>query len=111
MNALVPPKTVDLPFSGTQRTHDLSRNLINVLSSNVIVVLPGGEGTASELSVALLSGIPAIAFALQPELVRHFPACIPRVSTIGNPRILPQAQTPAVELMVESVPYLIRLYL
>src|SRR5262249_5347885 len=41
-----------LPFSGPQGTHDLSRNHINMLSCAAIVALPGGEGTAAEVSLA-----------------------------------------------------------
>ena len=42
-----------LPFSGPDGRHDLSRNHINVLSCVAIVALPGSEGTASEVSLAL----------------------------------------------------------
>lgn len=51
-----------LPYSGSWGTSRLSRNHINVLSSDVVVALPGGEGTASELWLARHYGIPIIAF-------------------------------------------------
>lgn len=51
-----------LPYSGREGKHDLSRNHINVLSADVVVVLPGGDGTASELELALEYGRPVILF-------------------------------------------------
>jgi len=46
------PIYTHLPLSGVQGQDTLSRNHINILSSDVIVVLPGGPGTASELELA-----------------------------------------------------------
>lgn len=37
-----------------------ARNIINVLSSNVVVALPGGPGTFSEIALALKAGKPLI---------------------------------------------------
>jgi uncharacterized protein (TIGR00725 family) len=53
-----------LPWSGERGQTPLSRNHINVLTSDVMVILPGGPGTASEASLAVKYGCPAIAFAL-----------------------------------------------
>lgn len=36
------------------------RNIINILSSDVVVALPGGSGTLSEISLALKSGRPLL---------------------------------------------------
>jgi predicted Rossmann-fold nucleotide-binding protein len=41
-----------LPYSGDLGLHDLSRNHINALTSDLVVVLPGEEGTYSELKLA-----------------------------------------------------------
>jgi len=41
-----------LPYSGDQGLDTLSRNHINALTSDLIVVLPGGSGTLSELQLA-----------------------------------------------------------
>lgn len=38
-----------------------ARNVINVLASNVVIALPGGAGTVSEVALALKSGRPVIA--------------------------------------------------
>jgi uncharacterized protein (TIGR00725 family) len=55
------PILTHLPLSG-RRGHDpRSRNHINVLSSTVLIALPGGAGTASEVALALRYGRPLIA--------------------------------------------------
>jgi predicted Rossmann-fold nucleotide-binding protein len=51
-----------LPLSGQSGTDPMSRNHINVLSSKVLVALPGGPGTASEISLAIRYGKPVIAY-------------------------------------------------
>jgi uncharacterized protein (TIGR00725 family) len=56
------PVYTHLPLSGAHGTEMLSRNHINILSSDVIVALPGGSGTASELALALKYQRPVIAF-------------------------------------------------
>jgi predicted Rossmann-fold nucleotide-binding protein len=40
----------------------LSRNHINVLTSDVVIALPGNEGTASEVDLALQYGVPLIIY-------------------------------------------------
>lgn len=47
------PIFTHLPFSGTQGTSAFSRNHINILTSHFLVALPGGEGTKSEIQLAL----------------------------------------------------------
>ena len=56
------PIFTHLPFTGFRGTDALSRNHINVLSSDVIVALPGSSGTASEIVLARQYGRPLIAF-------------------------------------------------
>lgn len=56
------PIVTHLPLSGPFGTEDRSRNHINVLSSNVVVALPGADGTSSELHLAVRYGRPTIAF-------------------------------------------------
>jgi len=51
-----------LPLSGISGTDPRSRNHINILSSDVVVVLPGNEGTESEMTLAVRYGKPVIAF-------------------------------------------------
>jgi uncharacterized protein (TIGR00725 family) len=51
-----------LPLNGITGTDPRSRNHINILSSDVVVVLPGGEGTQSEMELAVRYGRPVIAY-------------------------------------------------
>src|SRR5215831_4772609 len=75
-----------LPFSGSQGTHDLSRNHINVLSCAAIVALPGEEGTIAEVSLAIRYGKPVIVYSPSPQLVLHFPQPATRVGSISDLR-------------------------
>ena len=56
-----------LPLSGARGQEALSRNHINVLTSDAIVALPGGHGTASEIRLALRYGRNVVAFLDRPE--------------------------------------------
>jgi uncharacterized protein (TIGR00725 family) len=51
-----------LPLTGASGTEPMSRNHINILSSNVLIALPGGAGTASEVELALHYGRPIAAY-------------------------------------------------
>src|SRR5215471_12007052 len=75
-----------LPYSGAQGAQDLSRNHINVLSSAAIVALPGEEGTASEVALALRYGKPVIAFSPDLKLIERFPQQVRRVERIETVR-------------------------
>ena len=50
-----------LPLSGAQGTDPQSRNHVNVLTADVVVVLPGSDGTRSEVQLALRYGRPVVA--------------------------------------------------
>ena len=56
------PIFTHLPKSGEQGQCLESRNHINVLSSDVVVVLPGSSGTASEAALAVRYGKPVVAW-------------------------------------------------
>ncbi len=66
-----------LPLSGSCGTELASRNHINVLSSDVIVVLPGSEGTLSEAKLALRYGRPISAYLNDPSDLPGLPGDIP----------------------------------
>src|SRR5215467_5889658 len=70
------PIYTHLPFSGPQGTHDLSRNHINVLSCAAIVALPGDEGTAAEVSLAIRYGKPVIIYSPNHRLVERLPEAV-----------------------------------
>jgi len=56
------PIFTHLPLSGITGTSAMSRNHINILSSHVIITLPGGAGTLSELRLAHQYNKPILAF-------------------------------------------------
>ena len=63
-----------LPYSGRRGTTDQSRNHINILSSDVIVFLPGSAGTSSEARLALRYGKPCIAWLENRDQIADLPA-------------------------------------
>ncbi len=71
-----------LPLSGERGTDPMSRNHVNVLASDVLVVLPGGPGTASEAELALRYGRPIAAFLESADQLPCLPAAIPVFGTI-----------------------------
>lgn len=56
------PLFTHLSLSGERGMEPMSRNHINVLSSNVLIALPGGAGTASEVRLAQAYRRPLVAF-------------------------------------------------
>ncbi len=75
-----------LPLSGARGTDDLSRNHVNVLSSDVIVALPGDAGTASEVALARTYGRPIVIFAPRPDLAARLPRGVPRLADLDGVR-------------------------
>ncbi len=71
------PIYTHLPLSGERGAEPLSRNHINVLTSDVIVALPGGAGTASEIALALAYRRPIVAFLESPEELPGLPDRVP----------------------------------
>jgi uncharacterized protein (TIGR00725 family) len=72
-----------LPLSGTSGSDPLSRNHINVLSSNVLVALPGGRGTSSEVALALRYGRPVAAFIDARSDIPALPDEVPALRTLA----------------------------
>jgi predicted Rossmann-fold nucleotide-binding protein len=56
------PVFTHLPLSGNRGTDFMSRNHINVLTSDVLIALPGSAGTLSEVRLRIQYGRPAILF-------------------------------------------------
>jgi len=67
------PIYTHLPRSGSHGLDPLSRNHVNVLSSNVLVALPGSAGTASEVALALRYEVPVIAYLERPSELPGLP--------------------------------------
>jgi uncharacterized protein (TIGR00725 family) len=61
-----------------------SRNHINILTSTVVIVLPGGEGTASEARLSVRYGKPVVAYLRSPEEVPSLPSSVPVESTFSR---------------------------
>ena len=61
-----------------------SRNHINVLTSSAIILLPGGDGTASEGRLALRYGTPCVGFLESRDEVASLPQAIPVERDFSN---------------------------
>ena len=66
-----------LPLRGSRGGEPLSRNHVNVLTADVIVALPGGAGTLSEVELALRYGRPVMAFVAAPTEIPGLPGAVP----------------------------------
>ncbi len=75
------PVLTHLPASGCCGTEPMSRNHINLLTSDVIVALPGDAGTLSEVRLAVRYERPIIAFV---ESDQEIPGLPSSVSTSGS---------------------------
>jgi uncharacterized protein (TIGR00725 family) len=71
-----------LPLSGARGIEALSRNHVNVLSADVVVALPGGQGTASEAALAVRYGRPVIAFVGSRDEIPELPSTVPVASSL-----------------------------
>jgi uncharacterized protein (TIGR00725 family) len=71
-----------LPLSGACGTEPMSRNHINVLSSNVLIALPGGPGTASEVALAVRYRRPLVAFVDARTDIPELPDEVPAFGTL-----------------------------
>jgi uncharacterized protein (TIGR00725 family) len=67
------PIITHLPLSGNQGMSGESRNHINILTSSVIIALPGKSGTSSEVKLALKYGKPLICFLDHPSEIPELP--------------------------------------
>ena len=71
------PVQTHLPLSGEHGTEPLSRNHINVLTSDVVVALSGDAGTLSEVGLAVRYGRPVIAFVESDQEIPGLPNSVP----------------------------------
>ena len=71
------PVMTHLPLSGERGAEPMSRNHINVLSSHVIVALPGGPGTSSEIKLAVQYARPVIAWLGRDGQIPDLPPEVP----------------------------------
>ena len=73
-----------LPLSGISGTDARSRNHINILSSDVVIVLPGNEGTESEMTLAVRYGKPVVAYFGDHEVDWRPPDGVPVARTLAE---------------------------
>ena len=71
-----------LPLSGDRGTAPLSRNHINVLTADVVIALPGGPGTSSEVRLAVQYERPCMAFVTNRSQIPGLPDQVRSVSTL-----------------------------
>ncbi len=76
------PIFTHLPHSGKRGTHHQSRNHINVLTSDVIVALPGKSGTSSEVKLAVRYSKPIVAWLDRPSQIQDLPSQVPVVNSL-----------------------------
>ena len=73
-----------LPLSGARGTTPLSRNHINMLTADVVIALPGGLGTSSELQLAVRYGRPCVAFVVDRAQIPGLPDAVPCMSRLQD---------------------------
>lgn len=78
------PIRTHLPRTGTRGEDPLSRNHLNVLTAAVIVALPGGPGTASEVRLAVGYGTPVIGFLAERSEIPDLPEEVPVSASLAG---------------------------
>lgn len=73
-----------LPLSGADGDSPASRNHINVLTPAVVVALPGGAGTKSEVELALRYGTPIIAWFGTHQVDWPLPTAVRRAECLAD---------------------------
>jgi uncharacterized protein (TIGR00725 family) len=68
-----------LPLSGERGTELASRNHVNVLSSDLVIALPGSHGTRSEVVLAVQYGTPVVAYLDDRADIPELPETVPVV--------------------------------
>lgn len=76
------PIVTPLPVSDPAIPDLINRNHVNILSSDVIIALPGGVGTANEIELAIKFKKPLI--LLDPNNVNGCPSSVPRAKTLDE---------------------------
>jgi uncharacterized protein (TIGR00725 family) len=68
------PIYTHLPLSGKKGADPMSRNHLNILTSDVLIALPGSEGTSSEVALALHYQRPLVAYLSSREQIKNLSA-------------------------------------
>jgi predicted Rossmann-fold nucleotide-binding protein len=82
-----------LPRSGAEGKDPMSRNHVNVLTSDVVVCLPGGSGTLTEIELALEYGRPIVLFDPEDRMAEAVRALagLPRARSLPEVRAFVRA--------------------
>ena len=86
------PVLTHLPLSGERGTEPMSRNHINVLTSDVIVALPGDAGTGSEVRLAVTYERPIIAFVESDQEIPGLPKSVSISNSLAGVRTFVMTQ-------------------
>ncbi len=86
------PVLTHLPLGGDRGTEPMSRNHINILTSDVIVALPGDAGTGSEVRLAVRYERPVIAFVESDEEIPELPNSVSTSSSLEGVQTFVAAQ-------------------
>ena len=95
-----PNRWVEVPIRthlGKKGADSMSRNHVNVLTSDVVVALPGSSGTAAEVALSVRYGRPLVLFG-DLDRARDLPATVATACTVDEViafvrRSLPRAGT------------------
>lgn len=82
------PIMTHLSARGDEGKSAQSRNHINILTSDVVIALPGGCGTASEIELAVHYKKPVIIFAAAHQALFEFPVNIRRAKSLDEVQAL-----------------------
>ena len=85
------PIRTHLHLSGTEAINLASRNHINVLTSDVVIALPGSWGTRSEIELAIRYERPLVAYLQDRTEIPQLPETVTVVSTLGDVRAFVRA--------------------
>ncbi len=80
------PIVTHLPLSGAEGENPMSRNHLNVLTARVVVALPGGAGTSSEVRLALRYGRPVVAHVVDRGEIPGLSEEVPVAPTLDEVR-------------------------
>ena len=76
-----------LPYSGDRGTDVRSRNHLNALTADLMIVLPGRAGTASEVHLAIAYQTPVAAFVADPTDIPGLPVDVPICRTLDEVKV------------------------
>ena len=84
-----------LYMDGISGADPMSRNHINILSSDVVVALPGSDGTLSEIELALRYGRPIAAYLEDRAEMPDVPQQVPVIGDLAGIQDFVRAHLPA----------------